>query len=82
MKSVMHALGVIPNQIIYDFVVEDARIKKIGFVKIHEFFPQRPVKPFAVSVHLGSARVGMIMGQMQFFKLGGKLFGEFRPVVR
>jgi len=63
----MHPSGIVPDQIINDFVVENLRIEKLGFVEINEFILERSVESLAMGVHLGSFGVSMEMNEMQFF---------------
>lgn len=77
----MYSPCIVPNQIIYDLVVENIRIEQFFFVEINEFILQGPIESLAVSVHLGSLGIGMEMNHMQLFQFLGKVFGEFRSVV-
>ena len=63
----MHPPGIVPDQIINDFIVENIRIEKFGFVKINKFILQGSVESLTMGVHFGSFGVSVIMREMQFF---------------
>ena len=48
---------------------------------VNEFFLESAIESFAVSIHLGGTRVGMIMGQVQTPQVFVKVLHELRAIV-
>jgi hypothetical protein len=79
----MWTLSVVPQKPVNERGIEcmDVITKESPTVP-SKFFPQRPVKPFDMRVHLGSTRIGVVMSQSEIFRRTREMEREFTPVVR
>jgi hypothetical protein len=77
----VHSLGVKEDEVVHQLPVKFLRIKEKVGVKINEFSLNGFVKAFDMGVHLGSARICVVVNEMKFEKSGSKMFLEFRAVV-
>ena len=78
----VYSFCVVEYQVVHQSLVEDNRIHEFIDVVINIFLLDCPVESFAVSIHLGSSGVGMVMNHMELTKLCREVLGKFRSVVR
>lgn len=79
----VHALRVVPDEILHEAPVEFVQIgEQQRLVPVQELFPESPVEPLDVGIHLRRTGVGMVMHDSKAGKFCRKLLFPFAPVVR
>ena len=77
----MDSLGVVPDQIVHELSVESLAIKQEPLVVVQELFLESAVEPLHMSIHLGSSWIGVVVSDLEFKKLGYKVFLELRAII-
>ena len=73
--------GIVEDQVVHKFSIEDVRILEQPHMVINEFFLDGSVESFHVSVHLRGLGVGVIMSEMEPLQFCGKMLLELRAVI-
>ena len=77
----MRTFGIVPEEMLHEFGVEDGRIEKFGFVKVNKLFLNGSIKAFSVGIHFRHLRIGMPMDLVQAPDFSVEVLHELRTVV-
>ena len=80
-KPPVRSFRIVPYEPGNHLPVERRRVDKRSGMIVNELLLNGAVESFAVGIHLGGARIGMIMGQVQSPQLFVKMLHELRAVV-
>ena len=73
-ECIMYPFGVVPDKPVHEFGIEGIAIKQKSFVIVEELFLDGAIESLYMSIHLGSLGIGMVVRDLEFKKLGGKVF--------
>lgn len=77
----MHPFGVVPDEPVNEFAVEDIRFEKWPDVVVDKLVLNSAVETLQMGIHFRGLRIGVIMGQMQSLQFFREVFGKFRTVI-
>ena len=78
----MWPFGVVPEQILNQLLIEETWLIEEYLVLVNEFFLDRSVVLFDITVHRRLALEVPVVGEVLFSEVAGEIFAKLRPVVR